>query len=95
MVHVTPDGAVYAFVIGTGLVGTLEPKLTWKTFSNPSGRDYVLHFAVDPTSHSSLYAVTFNPQSKAQAVLTSDDAAETWAPMGADAASPHSPHEVE
>ncbi len=84
MVHVTPDGAVYAFVVGTGLVGTLEPKLTWKTISNPSGRDYVLHFAVDPTSHSKLYAITFNPQSKAQAVLTSDDAGETWAPVGAD-----------
>jgi photosystem II stability/assembly factor-like uncharacterized protein len=95
MVHVTPDGAVYAYLVGTGLVETLEPKLTWKTISNPSGRDYVLHFAVDPTSHNKLYAITFNPQSKAQAVLTSDDAGETWAPMGADVAASHRPHEGE
>jgi photosystem II stability/assembly factor-like uncharacterized protein len=87
MVHVMPDGAVYAFVVGTGLIESLEPKLTWQTLSKDGfAGDYVLHFAVDPTSHSNLYAVTFDPQSKAQAVLVSQDAGEKWAPMGADAA---------
>jgi photosystem II stability/assembly factor-like uncharacterized protein len=82
MVHVTPDGAVYAFVVGTGLIQTLEPKLSWQTISKDGfGGDYVLHFAVDPTSHSKLYAISFAPQSKEQAVLASDDAGKTWAPL--------------
>lgn len=82
MVHVTPDGAVYAFVIGTGLIQTLEPKLSWQTISKDGfGGEYVLHFAVDPASHSKLYAITFDPQSKAQAVLASNDAGESWAPL--------------
>jgi hypothetical protein len=31
MMHVTPDGAVYTFVVGTGLIQTVEPKLSWQT----------------------------------------------------------------
>src|ERR671919_943180 len=63
MVHVTPDGAVYAYLVGTGLVETLEPKLTWKTISKHGvGGDYVRHFAVDLTSHNKVYAITFNPE---------------------------------
>jgi photosystem II stability/assembly factor-like uncharacterized protein len=82
MVHVTPDGAVYAFVVGTGLIETMEPKLSWQTVSKDGfGGDYALHFAVDPRSHSKLYAISFDPQSKEQAVLASDDAGKTWAPL--------------
>jgi len=82
MVHVSPDGAVYAFVVGTGLIQTMEPKLSWQTVSKDAfGGDYVLHFAVDPTSHSKVYAISFDPQTKEQAVLTSDDAGKTWAPL--------------
>jgi len=82
MVHVTPDGAVYAFVVGTGLIETLEPKLSWQTISKDGfGGDYVLHLAVDPTSHSKLYAITFDPQSHEQTVLASADAGNTWAPL--------------
>jgi photosystem II stability/assembly factor-like uncharacterized protein len=82
MVHVTPDGAVYAFVVGTGLIETLEPKLTWQTISKGGfAGDYVQHFAVDPMNHSNLYAITFNLQSKAQALLASKDAGETWEPL--------------
>ena len=83
MVHVTPDGSVYAFVVGTGLIETAEPKLTWQTVSKHGvGRDYILHFAVDPTSRNTVYAITFNLQNKAQAVLASTDAGESWAPLG-------------
>jgi photosystem II stability/assembly factor-like uncharacterized protein len=82
MVHVTPDGMVYAFLVGTGLVETREPKLGWQTVSKDSfGGDYVLHFASDPTSRSKLYAITFDPQSQEQTVLTSADAGKTWAPL--------------
>jgi photosystem II stability/assembly factor-like uncharacterized protein len=82
MVHVTPDGAVYAFVVGTGLIKTLEPKLRWQTVNkNGFGGGYALHFAVDPKSDSNLYAISFDPQSKEQAVLASADAGKTWAPL--------------
>ena len=83
MVHVTPDGAVYAFVVGTGLIQTVEPKLSWQTVNGDGfGEDYVLHLAVDPSSHGKLYAVSLDPQSHTQAVLASDDAGKTWAPLG-------------
>src|SRR5918994_2591413 len=62
MVHVTPDGAVYAFVVGTGLIQTVEPKLSWQTVNRDGfDGDYVLHLAVDPSSHNKLYAVSFDP----------------------------------
>jgi len=83
MVHVTPDGAVHAFLVGSGLIETMEPELSWQTVSKDGfGGDYILHFAVDPASHSKLYAVSFDPQSKKQAVLASDDGGESWAPLG-------------
>jgi photosystem II stability/assembly factor-like uncharacterized protein len=82
MVHVTPDGAVYAFVLGTGLIETLEPKLSWQTISKDGfGGDYALHFAVDPTNRSKLYAITLDPQTQEQTVLASDDAGTTWVPL--------------
>ena len=82
MVHVTPDGAVHAFLVGTGLIRTTEPKLSWRTIVKDAfGGDYVLHLAVDPTSPNRLYAVSFNPQSNEQAVLASGDAGATWVPL--------------
>ena len=33
---------------------------------------------MDPASRNQLYAITFNPQEKAQAVLASTDAGKTW-----------------
>jgi photosystem II stability/assembly factor-like uncharacterized protein len=83
MVHVAPGGAVYAFVVGIGLIETAEPKLSWQSVSEHGfGRNYVLHLAVDPASHNKLYAITINPQEKVQAVLASTDAGKTWAPLG-------------
>jgi len=82
MVHVTPGTTVYAFVVGTGLIAASEPDLTWQTISQDGlGSAYVLHLAVDPTNEGKLYAVTFDPQSKLQAVLTSSDAGKIWAPL--------------
>jgi hypothetical protein len=42
-----------------------------------------LHFAVDPTDDGRLYAVTFDPESKAQGVIASRDAGATWGPLAA------------
>jgi photosystem II stability/assembly factor-like uncharacterized protein len=82
MVHATSDGAVYGFVVGTGLIETREPTLGWQTVSRDAfGGDYILHLTADPTSRGQLYAVTFDPQSHEQAVLASNDAGKTWAPL--------------
>jgi hypothetical protein len=70
-------------VVGTGLIECMEPKLTCRTINKSNfGDDYLLHFAVDLGNHSKFYAISFDPQSKAQAVLASDDAGRTWAPLG-------------
>jgi hypothetical protein len=83
MVRVAPGGVVYAFVVGTGLIRSVEPKLSWQSVTEHGfGRDYVLHLAMDPASPNKLYAITINPQEKAQAVLASTDAGKTWVPLG-------------
>jgi hypothetical protein len=83
MVRVAPGGVVYAFVVGTGLIRSVEPKLSWQSVTEHGfGRDYILHLAMDPASLNRLYAITINPQEKAQAVLASTDAGKTWAPLG-------------
>jgi photosystem II stability/assembly factor-like uncharacterized protein len=82
MVHVTPDGTVYAFVVGTGLIQTTEPQLSWQTVNKDGfGDDYALHFAVDPRSRSKLYTISLDPESKGQTVMMSNDAGTTWAPL--------------
>ena len=56
---------------------------SWQTVSEHGfGRDYVLYLAMDPASPNKLYAITFNPQEKVQAVLASTDAGKAWAPLG-------------
>jgi photosystem II stability/assembly factor-like uncharacterized protein len=81
MVHVTPAGAVYAFLVGTGLIRTTEPKLTWQTVSGSFGDEYVLHFAVDPTTEGQLFAVTMHPQTHRQGIVASRDGGKTWLPL--------------
>jgi photosystem II stability/assembly factor-like uncharacterized protein len=83
MVHVAPGGVVYAFVVGAGLIAAAEPELSWQSVSERGfGADYVLHLAIDPAHNTKLYAITFNPQTKTQAVLASTDTGKTWAPLG-------------
>lgn len=73
-VHATPGGTVYAVVSGTGRIRTAEPALSWQTLSQDGfGGAYPLHFALDPSNQGELYAITFEPESKAQALLASDD----------------------
>jgi hypothetical protein len=48
VIETTADGAVYAFMLGTGLIRAEEPSLDWQTLSNGFGDRYLLHLAVDP-----------------------------------------------
>jgi len=82
MVQATSRGHVYAFVLGTGLVRTLEPEANWNTIGGGLGQNYVLHLAVDPTDDSKLYAVTLNSQTRRHGVLASSDSGRTWSSLG-------------
>ncbi len=78
MVETTPDGGVYAFVVGAGLMRATEPDLDWTPLGDGGfGDGYVLHLAVDPTDGQKLYAVTHEGD-----VLASRDGGQTWAAFG-------------
>ena len=52
MVEVTSTGAVYAFVVGTGLIHAAEPALAWQTLAGSWGENYLLYLAADPRNDS-------------------------------------------
>lgn len=83
MVHVTRDGTVYAFMIGTGLVRTSERNVAWQALGKGFGDEYILHLAADPRDPTRLYAVTHNSRTRVQGVIASQDGGERWAPLGA------------
>jgi photosystem II stability/assembly factor-like uncharacterized protein len=80
MVQVTPEGEVYAFLVGTGLIRTSEPSLSWQTLGNDFGERYVLHLAAAPGSER-LYAAVVSAQGHEQALLMSQDGGKTWSPL--------------
>ena len=84
MVHVTREGTVYAFMIGTGLVRAAEKNLAWQVVGKGFGEEYLLHFAADPRDPQRLYAVTFNSRTRAQSVIASRDGGERWTRLGAE-----------
>jgi photosystem II stability/assembly factor-like uncharacterized protein len=84
MVHVTPEGTVYAFVAGSGLMRANEPYLDWTTLSNGFGGAYVLHLAAGAAGEkSALYVVTLDPETRTQALHVSRDDGRSWTPLGA------------
>lgn len=76
LVEVTPDGAVYAFVLGQGLVRSGEPPAGFETVSNAFGEAYLLHLAGDPADPGRLFAATGEGR-----ILASADHGRTWAPL--------------
>lgn len=84
MVHVTRDGAVYAFMIGTGLVRASERNFAWQVLGKGFGDEYLLHFAADPRDPKQLYAVTYNSRTRTQGVIASRDGGEHWTGVGAE-----------
>jgi photosystem II stability/assembly factor-like uncharacterized protein len=82
MVHVTPDGTVYAFIAGTGLIRAEEPNLDWTILSNGFDGEFVLHLAAGAGGEQPiLYAVTVNPETRAQALHVSRDGGRSWSPL--------------
>jgi photosystem II stability/assembly factor-like uncharacterized protein len=81
-VHVAPNGTVYAFLVGVGLIRASEPELNWQTASSGFGSEAMLHLAVDPNDGQALYTVTLNSDTDVQALLASRDGGRTWTPLG-------------
>lgn len=77
-VRATPEGRVYAFVVGRGLLAaeeaTLEP---WKRLDDGLGERILLHLAQDPARPERLVAVTQENE-----ILESADGGRTWRRFG-------------
>jgi photosystem II stability/assembly factor-like uncharacterized protein len=74
-VHVAADGALYAFVLGRGLLRREKDAQTWQV-AGSFGARYVLHLASGPQDRQVLLAV-LNDHS----LLRSEDRGRTWAPF--------------
>ncbi len=82
LVQVTPQGTVFAFVVGTGLIRATDPELAWQVIGSQLGDRFIVHLAVDPTAERRLYAITIARDTKQSELLTSGDAGVTWTALG-------------
>ena len=82
MVQVASDGMLYAYLVGIGLIQTAESPLNWRRVASDFGTAVVLHLAVDPTDGLRIYVVTYDPQSRAQAIRATRDGGSTWTKLG-------------
>lgn len=79
VVEAGPDGSLYAFVFGRGLV-LLNPETREMTdLAGNFGDDFFLHLSIDPTDPARLFAAT-----RSGSVLASADNGRTWSPFGSD-----------
>ncbi len=76
MVQTAPDGTVYAFIVGSGLMKSPGASLDWGPLNNEFGEGVLLHLAVDPADPKRMFAVTEQSE-----VLTSTDGGTTWRPL--------------
>lgn len=77
-VKVGPDGSLFDFVLGRGLMKASESKPNeWTPLSNGFGNAIPLHIAIDPANPSHLALTT-----QENGVLESIDGGATWAPFG-------------
>jgi hypothetical protein len=73
VVEAAADGAVYAFMVGSGLLRSEEPSLNWQTVSDDFRDRYLLHLAIDPDDRNRLFATTQHSE-----LLSSLDGGQTW-----------------
>lgn len=72
-VHVTPQGRVFVYVYGTGLVTTDESELAWQTIARDFQDRVLLGLAIDPRDRDRLYA-----RADTGAIVTSRDGGRSW-----------------
>ncbi len=77
MVDLAPDGRLYAFMLGRGLLASGEDSLSFETASGEWGDRYLLHLAVDPGNSHRLFGAT-----QAGVILASRDGGKTWTTFG-------------
>ena len=80
LVQVSPQGTVFAFVVGIGLIRAVEPELAWQTISQLGDR-FMVHLAQDPSDDRRLYAITIARETELPEILTSGDGGVTWIPL--------------
>lgn len=73
MVEVAPDGSIYVFVVGSGLLRSPGSPLNWKPISNDFGDRILLHLAAEPADPARLFAVTQESE-----ILVSADGGKNW-----------------
>lgn len=79
----TPEGRVFIFRVGDGLLRASEPDLAWEVVSNDFGAAIVLHLAVAASDGGrTAYAVTFDPGTRSQALHVSRDGGQSWQVVG-------------
>lgn len=77
MVEVTPDGTLYAFVLGKGLVRSAEEQLEFVSAGADWGDRILLHLAVDPADEERLFVASHEGE-----ILASEDGGVTWTEFG-------------
>lgn len=77
MVEVGPGGTIYAFVLGRGLVSSVEDPLDVQTLSGDWGDRFLLHLAIDGGNPARLFGAT-----QEGTVLASADGGKTWKTFG-------------
>jgi photosystem II stability/assembly factor-like uncharacterized protein len=78
LVETGPNSALFAFVLGRGLMKASEDKpKDWMVLSNGFGKAIPLHLAIDPADGNHLALTTQNND-----VLESRDGGSTWASFG-------------
>ena len=73
MVETMPDGTIYAFVIGSGLIKLPRSGSSWRPVNEAFSDQLLLYLAADPTDPLRLFAVT-----DAGRILNSTDGGQTW-----------------
>ncbi|MFC0808862.1 WD40/YVTN/BNR-like repeat-containing protein [Ensifer sp. P24N7] len=73
MVDTAPDGTVYTFVLGSGLLKAPATALALQPVANSFGEQILLHMAFDPGNPQRMFAV-----SEKSKILTSTDGGKSW-----------------
>lgn len=73
MVHVTPKGKIYVFILGVGLITAHESQMKWKTISNKYDKRVLMQVIEEPGRNQRLFASTLTG-----AIVTSENGGKSW-----------------
>lgn len=77
MVQSGPDGSVYAFIVGSGLIKAPASNLVWAPLSAEIPDDVMLRLAIDSSNDSHMFAVTQHSR-----IIRSVDGGVSWTAFG-------------